>query len=90
MIVYEDRVRFYIDPNFAKMPFNTLLSAEYALKHLKHFNPVRANRSIHYDDAILERGDTVYFNVADKDRNMVSMIQSPFRWLWDRLECLYY
>ncbi len=77
-IVYEDRAHFYADPKFAKMPIDTLLSPEYALKRLKHFNPLRASRSIPYDDSILERGDTVYFTVADKDRNIVSMIQSNY------------
>lgn len=77
-IVYEDRARFYADPKFAKMPIKTLLSAEYALKRLQYFNAERANRALPYDDSILERGDTVYFTVADKDHNMVSMIQSNY------------
>jgi gamma-glutamyltranspeptidase/glutathione hydrolase len=77
-IVYEDRARYYADPRFVKIPLKTLLSEEYAKKRLKHFNPKRANRSIPYDDSILEQGDTVYLTVVDKDRNAVSLIQSNY------------
>ena len=77
-IVYEDRARFYADPRFSKLPIKRLLSAEYAKKRLKHFNPNRANRTIPYDDSILEKGDTVYMTVVDKDLNAVSLIQSNY------------
>ena len=30
-------------------------------------------------DAVLEAGDTIYLTVADKDGNMVSLIQSNYR-----------
>ncbi len=77
-IVYEDRARFYADPRFSKLPIKKLLSDEYAKKRLKHFNPKRANRTIPYDDSILEKGDTVYMTVVDKDLNAVSLIQSNY------------
>ncbi len=77
-IVYEDRARFYADPRFAKLPIKTLLSDAYAKKRLKHFNPKRANRGIPYDDSMLEKGDTVYLTVVDKDRNAISLIQSNY------------
>jgi gamma-glutamyltranspeptidase / glutathione hydrolase len=77
-IVYEDRARFYADPRFANLPIKTLLSEAYAKKRLKHFNTKRANRKVPYDDSILEKGDTVYLTVVDKDRNAISLIQSNY------------
>jgi gamma-glutamyltranspeptidase/glutathione hydrolase len=77
-IVYEDRARFYADPRFSKLPIKKLLSGEYAKKRLKHFNPHRANRIIPYENSILEKGDTVYMTVVDKDLNAVSLIQSNY------------
>lgn len=77
-LVYEDRARFYADPKFSKIPIDKLLSEAYAEKRLKLFNPERAKRVIPYDDSILEEGDTIYLTVVDKDRNMVSFIQSNY------------
>ena len=77
-LVYEDRARFYADPKFSKIPIDKLLSEAYAEKRLKLFNPERANRVIPYNDSILEKGDTIYLTVVDKDRNMVSFIQSNY------------
>ena len=42
-------------------------------------NPNRASRKFEPDPAIIENGDTVFLTVADKDRNMVSLIQSNYR-----------
>ncbi len=77
-LVYEDRAKFYADPNFAKLPTQKLISPEYAEKRLKLFNPDRALKEIPYDDSILEEGDTIYLTVVDKDRNAVSLIQSNY------------
>jgi gamma-glutamyltranspeptidase/glutathione hydrolase len=77
-IVYEDRAKFYADPKFSKVPIKELLSMDYAKKRLKHFNKHRANREIPYDDFPLEKGDTVYLTVVDKDLNAVSFIQSNY------------
>ena len=77
-IVYEDRARFYADPRFARVSIKRLLSDEYAAERLKFFNPDRANRNIPAGDGILEKGDTVYLTVVDKDFNAVSLIQSNY------------
>lgn len=77
-IVYEDRARFYADPRFARVAIKRLLSDEYAAERLKYFNPDRANRNIPTGDGILEKGDTVYLTVVDKDFNAVSLIQSNY------------
>jgi gamma-glutamyltranspeptidase/glutathione hydrolase len=77
-IVYEDRARFYADPRFSKIPIKTLLSEEYAQKRLRFFNPERANLSIPSGEEILEKGETAYLTVVDKDFNAVSLIQSNY------------
>jgi gamma-glutamyltranspeptidase/glutathione hydrolase len=77
-IVYEDRARFYADPRFSEIPIEQLLSAEYAGKRLELFNTERASRKIPSGQDILEKGDTVYMTVVDKDFNAVSLIQSNY------------
>jgi gamma-glutamyltranspeptidase/glutathione hydrolase len=78
-IAYEDRARFYADPEVARVPTATLISKPYAAVRRELFNPSRAGRRIEPGDPALAHGDTVYLTVADKDRNMVSLIQSNYR-----------
>lgn len=77
-IVYEDRARFYADPKFAELPIKKLLSREYAEERLKLFDPQKALLEIPYSDEKLEHGDTIYLTVVDKERNVVSLIQSNY------------
>ena len=84
-IVYEDRARYYADPDFVKIPLGKLISKEYAAARRTLLDPERASRTLppsdigwHRVDAALRKGDTVYLTVADKDRNMVSLIQSNY------------
>ncbi len=77
-IVYEDRAKFYSDPDFNELPIQQLISKEYAAERRKLLNPRRASRRIPAGDPKLESGDTIYLTVADDERNMVSLIQSNF------------
>ncbi|MCP4147050.1 MAG: gamma-glutamyltransferase [bacterium] len=77
-IVFEDRARFYADPGFSKLPIEKLLSDDYARERLKLFNPHKANLKLPHGGALLEKGDTVYLTVVDKDRNAISLIQSNY------------
>lgn len=77
-IVYEDRARFYADPRYSSIDIHRLISPDYLKKRLLHFNPKRANRSIPTEGNDLEKGDTIYLTVVDKDRNAVSLIQSTY------------
>ncbi len=77
-IAYEDRARHYADMDFADVPVSGLISKAYAAERAKLFNPRRASRRLKAGDPRLIHGDTVYLTVADKDRNMVSLIQSNF------------
>jgi gamma-glutamyltranspeptidase/glutathione hydrolase len=77
-IVYEDRARFYADPEFFKAPLKKLLSNAYAKKRLKLFDPERSAEKLPYGDEKLKDGDTIYLTVVDKDFNAVSLIQSNY------------
>ena len=76
-LAYEDRAKYYADMNFADVPVDELISKEYALERNKIINLKKA--SSNYDSGIFEDGDTIYMTVADKDGNMVSLIQSNYR-----------
>ena len=78
-IAYEDRARFYADPEFSKMPTAGLISKKYAAERRKLFDAKKVLKSIDPGNPGLSAGDTVYLTVADKDRNMVSLIQSNYR-----------
>ncbi len=76
-LAFEDRARYYADPAFSKIPWKQLISKEYAKERTKLLNINRAARS--YDAGQLSTGNTIYLTVADKDGNMVSLIQSNYR-----------
>ena len=77
-LAFEDRAKFYADPDFHKIPVEELISKEYANERRKLIRN-RAARSYPPGNVSLEHGDTIYLTVADKDRNMVSLIQSNYR-----------
>ena len=76
-LAYEDRAKYYADMSFADVPVKQLISKEYALKRNKLINLKKSAST--YDSGIFEDGDTIYMTVADKDGNMVSLIQSNYR-----------
>lgn len=78
-IAYEDRARYYADMDFTEVPVAALISKEYAAQRRKLFNPRRASRKLQAGDPLLAHSDTIYLTVADKERNMVSLIQSNYR-----------
>ena len=71
------------DPERAELPISTIISKDYARRQRKRIDPGKA--APHVTTGItgpvewLEGvGDTVYFTVVDKDRNVVSFINSLF------------
>ncbi len=78
-LAFEDRAKYYADPEFVKIPVKALISEEYANERRALINPLIAAK--HYDagNPALKDGDTIYLTVADKDGNMVSLIQSNYR-----------
>ena len=76
-IAFADRAKYYADMDFNDIPVNYLISKEYADKRRDEINSTRAARSVKAGE--IENGDTIYLTVADKDGNMVSLIQSNYR-----------
>ncbi len=75
-LAYEDRAKFYADMDFNQIPVDKLISKEYAEERRALINPDLAARK--YDAGEIEQGNTIYITVADKDGNMVSLIQSIY------------
>lgn len=76
-LAFEDRAKYYADPDFNKIPVEELLSEEYGKKRAALINPNRAARS--YTPGELEHSSTIYLTTADSEGNMVSLIQSNYR-----------
>jgi len=77
-LAFEDRAKFYADPDFSELPLDELISKEYAKRRIKQIGQY-ANRKLSQGNQILEDGDTIYLTTADSEGNMVSLIQSNFR-----------
>ncbi|MEW9797340.1 gamma-glutamyltransferase [Alteromonas sp. CYL-A6] len=75
-LAFEDRARYYADMAFSDVPVDWLISKDYAAKRQALIDPKKAAERV---DAGVIDGDTIYMTVADKDGNMVSLIQSNYR-----------
>jgi gamma-glutamyltranspeptidase/glutathione hydrolase len=78
-LAFEDRARFYADPAFNEIPVAALVSKSYAAKRRQLISHDRAAKRYEAGNPALDDGDTVYLTVADKEGNMVSLIQSNYR-----------
>ncbi|MFQ5719129.1 MAG: gamma-glutamyltransferase [Acidobacteriota bacterium] len=79
-LAFEDRARFYADPEFNDIPVVRLISPEYAAERREQIDPHRARRVVEPGDPLATAGgDTVYLTTADRDGMMVSLIQSNYR-----------
>jgi gamma-glutamyltranspeptidase / glutathione hydrolase len=77
-LAFEDRARFYGDPAFYDPPVAELISSAYAEKRRNLIDRQHAASTIDAGNPALHTGDTIYLTTADKDHNMVSLIQSNF------------
>jgi len=74
-LAFEDRARYYADMDFADVPVSELLSDKYAEERRK----LIGNNSSVYKPGEINAAETIYLTVADKDGNMISLIQSNYR-----------
>jgi gamma-glutamyltranspeptidase/glutathione hydrolase len=76
-LAFEDRARYYADPDFVKTPIEWLVSKEYARERAKLIKADRILTPVHPGQAP-SHGDTTYFCTADSNGMMVSIIQSNY------------
>ncbi|MEX0299908.1 MAG: gamma-glutamyltransferase [Kordiimonas sp.] len=78
-LAFEDRARFYADPDFVDTNVDYLISKEYAAERRKLISMSETLKEVDHGDPKLIEGDTIYLTVADKNGMMVSLIQSNYR-----------
>jgi gamma-glutamyltranspeptidase/glutathione hydrolase len=79
-LAFEDRARFYADPDFMDVDVQRLVSKDYGAERAKLIDMGTAAKAYpHGDPAVLREGDTIYLTTADAEGNMVSLIQSNYR-----------
>jgi gamma-glutamyltranspeptidase / glutathione hydrolase len=76
-LAFEDRAVYYADMDFAKVPLQQLISKEYGKERAKLINPNRAAQQVNAG-RLKSGADTTYLCAADKEGNMISLIQSVF------------
>ncbi|MFW9923656.1 MAG: gamma-glutamyltransferase [Candidatus Thorarchaeota archaeon] len=76
-LAWADLRTFASDPNFNKLPINELLSEEYSQKQRDRIDLNKAGENIK-PGLDWSSGDTIYLSVVDKDRNVVSFINSLY------------
>lgn len=76
-LAFEDRAKFYADPDFYQGPIKELISESYAEERRTLISMDRAASDFKAGEP--EKGNTIYLTVADKHGNMVSLIQSNYR-----------
>ena len=77
-LAFADRIGYLGDPDFVKVPLETLLSKEYAAKRSALIDVDRAMATTAKAEIDNMDGDTTYFAIVDRDGNAVSLIQSVF------------
>lgn len=77
-LAFEDRAKYYADPEFSAAPVAGLLDKGYAKERAQLIDPKRAGRAYEPGNPPTE-GDTIYLTTADQQGNMVSLIQSNYR-----------
>lgn len=77
-LAFEDRAKFYADPQFNDIPVAGLVAKAYADERRVLIDSNKAAKA-YPAGKVLEHGDTVYLTVADSEGNMVSLIQSNYR-----------
>jgi gamma-glutamyltranspeptidase / glutathione hydrolase len=76
-LAYADLAKYIGDPRKQKLPVATLLSKDWAAQRAKLIDQDHANCNVSAGE--LPGGhDTTYLSVADRDGNMVSLIQSNY------------
>ena len=80
-LAFADLDAWLADPERAELPVPTIISKDYATEQRKRIDPAKAAREVESGvpaPHLVSSGDTIYLTVVDRDRNMVSFINSLF------------
>ena len=82
-IAFADLDAWLADPERAELPVAAIISKDYAAEQRKRIRREKAAVGVESgisaaDQMLVSSGDTVYLTVVDRDRNMVSFINSLF------------
>ena len=78
-LAFADRAKFYAEPHVEKnLPIAELISKPFAARQAKRIDMANAAQRVPADDPQLKHSDTIYLTAVDKDRNVVSLIQSIY------------
>ena len=82
-LAFADLDAWLADPERAELPVETIISKEYAAEQRKRIRREKAAAAVESGISAADRkhvssGDTVYLTAVDRDRNMVSFINSLF------------
>ncbi|HEX42808.1 MAG TPA: gamma-glutamyltransferase family protein, partial [Phycisphaerales bacterium] len=83
-LAFEDRAVYYADMDFADVPLRQLISKDYARQRARLIDPRRAARQV-AAGRLHGPSETIYLTAADKDGNMVSLIQSIYHHFGSRM-----
>jgi gamma-glutamyltranspeptidase/glutathione hydrolase len=75
-LAFEDRAKYYADPDFNKIPVDRLISKEYSNERRKL---IKGQAAKTYDAGNPGQDNTIYLTTSDRYGNMVSLIQSNYR-----------
>ncbi len=75
-LAFADRARYIADPDHTSVPTDRLISKDYAADRRGLIDADRARED--FAPGFNAPGDTVYLSVVDRDRNVVSFINSLF------------
>ncbi|MEM6268179.1 MAG: gamma-glutamyltransferase [Bacteroidota bacterium] len=75
-LAFEDRAKYYADPDFAQVPVAELIAETYGAERAQLISRTEAGQ---YDAGEISAGETIYLCTADAAGNMVSLIQSNYR-----------
>ncbi len=76
-LAFEDRAVYYADMDFADVPVEWLISKAYAEERAKLIDPRKAAAKVSAG-RLKGSADTVYLTTADREGNMISLIQSIY------------
>ena len=85
-LAYRDRDAWLADPRKAEVPVGRLLDEGYAAELRRAIDPHRAMATLP-PRPVVAHADTVYLTVVDRDRNVVSFINSVFDSFGSGLVC---